>query len=403
MRNTETNAHRNGVGDRVTAARIDIFPWVPEERYEVIVACVDQTPVDPEQQVTGHRPIDYWGRTPLDPVLTKLADALAPEGVAYVVQLSILSQRRTAELLAAAGLEVRVVEYGVFPFPAELDEHRAQIARVERAQRRRPPARRRSRPARGVPAGDPPAPADARAAGLGSCDVRRRRAAARGLRARSPRGRRAGAARAGQPDRRSLRRRGRRGGRSRPGRARAGSTTARSSSSACTWRDAGDGADRRALRQSPLRLSYPLLECELLRRRQARLVADIDHSQPARYAFLDTLGWRAYVAAPILVDGVAVGFLHGDRAPGRRPLAQLDADALEHFAAGFAVVFERAVLRRRLRDQRREIRRISSWAEARSGELSDGAIDAVGRPRRGAGPSRRRAGAAHRGRPGRRT
>jgi S-methylmethionine-dependent homocysteine/selenocysteine methylase len=132
VRNTETNAHRNGVGERMTAARIDIFPWVPEERYEVIVACVDQTPVDPDQHVTGHRPIDYWGRTPLDPVLTKLADALAPEGVAYVVQLSILAQRRTAELLAAAGLEVRVVEYGVFPFSPELDEHRAQIGRVER-------------------------------------------------------------------------------------------------------------------------------------------------------------------------------------------------------------------------------------------------------------------------------
>jgi homocysteine S-methyltransferase len=131
VRNTESNAHRNGVGDRMTVARIDIFPWVPEEHYEVIVACVDQTPVDPEQHATGHRPIDYWGRTPLDPVLTKLADALAPEGVAYVVQLSILSQRRTAELLAAAGLEVRVVEYGVFPFPPEFDDHRAQIGRVE--------------------------------------------------------------------------------------------------------------------------------------------------------------------------------------------------------------------------------------------------------------------------------
>ncbi len=125
---------------------------------------------------------------------------------------------------------------------------------------------------------------------------------------------------------------------------------------------------------APLPLSYPLLECELLRRRQARLVADIDHSQPARYAFLQALGWREYIAAPILVEATAVGFLHGDRLPTRRPLAQLDADALEHFAAGFALVFERAVLRRRLRDQRREIRRISSWAEARTGELSDGAI-----------------------------
>lgn len=132
VRSTEANAHRNGVGDRVTAARIDIFPWVPEERYEVIVACVEQIPVDPEQHVAGHRPVDYWGRTPLEPVLTKLADALAPEGVAYVVQLSILSQRRTAELLAAAGLSAQVVDYEVYPFPPELDEHRAQIRRVER-------------------------------------------------------------------------------------------------------------------------------------------------------------------------------------------------------------------------------------------------------------------------------
>ena len=76
-------------------------------------------------------PVDYWGRTPLDHLLAKLADALAPEGVAYVMQLSILSQRRTAELLAAAGLEARVVDYEVFPFAPELAEHRAQIGRVE--------------------------------------------------------------------------------------------------------------------------------------------------------------------------------------------------------------------------------------------------------------------------------
>jgi DNA-binding CsgD family transcriptional regulator len=135
----------------------------------------------------------------------------------------------------------------------------------------------------------------------------------------------------------------------------------------------GNGAGGE-LRHPPVRLAYPLLECEVLRRREARLVAEVDHSQPARYAFLETLGWRAYVAVPILVNGASVGFLHGDRAPGRRRLAQPDADALEYFAAGFALVFERAVLRRRLRDQRREIRRIAAWAEARSGELSDGEI-----------------------------
>jgi DNA-binding CsgD family transcriptional regulator len=132
------------------------------------------------------------------------------------------------------------------------------------------------------------------------------------------------------------------------------------------------------LRAAPRRLSYPLLECELLRRRQARLVTDIDQSQPARYAFHATLQWQEYVAAPIVVDGSVVGFLHGDRAIAGRPLSPLDVDALEHFASGFAMVFERAVLRRRLRDQHREIRRIASWAEARTSELSDGVIDLAG-------------------------
>jgi DNA-binding CsgD family transcriptional regulator len=129
------------------------------------------------------------------------------------------------------------------------------------------------------------------------------------------------------------------------------------------------------LRATPLRLEYPLLECELLRRRRAQLVANIDHGQPGRYAFLAILNWQEYVAAPVVVEGRVVGFLHGDQPSGGRPLSHVELDALEQFAAGFALVFERAVLRRRLRDQRREIQRIATWAEVRSSELIDGVID----------------------------
>lgn len=97
----------------------------------MIVACLEQTPIDPYQQVSTHRPLDYWGRTPLDHLLAKLPDALAPEGVAYVMQLSILSARRTATLLESAGLGMRVVDYQLCGVPPELDEHRSQIRRVE--------------------------------------------------------------------------------------------------------------------------------------------------------------------------------------------------------------------------------------------------------------------------------
>jgi DNA-binding CsgD family transcriptional regulator len=131
------------------------------------------------------------------------------------------------------------------------------------------------------------------------------------------------------------------------------------------------------LRAAPPQLVYPLVECELVRRRHARLIADLDGEHPARHAFLDGMGWQDYVAAPVVVNGQVIGFLHGDRGPGRPPLSDIDVEALEGFAAGFALLLERAALRRRLRDQHREIKRIGSWAEARAGELSDGVIELV--------------------------
>jgi S-methylmethionine-dependent homocysteine/selenocysteine methylase/SAM-dependent methyltransferase len=129
--NTLANAFRNDVSDRVTAETVDLFPWVPEERYEVIVASLYQKPTDPFERLSSHRVPDYWGRNLVDQLLAKLPEALAPEGVAYVVQLSILSQQRTAEILAEHGLVAHPVDYTMFAFPSDQQESRAQIGRVE--------------------------------------------------------------------------------------------------------------------------------------------------------------------------------------------------------------------------------------------------------------------------------
>jgi homocysteine S-methyltransferase len=129
--NTLTNAFRNGVADRVTAARVDLFPWVPEERYDLIVASLYQTPVDPFEQVTTHRPLDYWGRNLIDRLIAKLPEALAERGVAYVMQLSIIGQQRTAELLEEHGFAARVVDFGFFEFSEPFAGSRSQIERVE--------------------------------------------------------------------------------------------------------------------------------------------------------------------------------------------------------------------------------------------------------------------------------
>jgi S-methylmethionine-dependent homocysteine/selenocysteine methylase/SAM-dependent methyltransferase len=129
--NTLANAFRNGVADRVSGAAVDLYPWVPEERYELIVASLYQMPVDPAEQVSTHRPLDYWGRNLLDHLITLLPEALAEDGVAYVMQLSILSQERTASLLAEQGFEAKVVDYSFFEITDLFQRGSEHIKHVE--------------------------------------------------------------------------------------------------------------------------------------------------------------------------------------------------------------------------------------------------------------------------------
>jgi S-methylmethionine-dependent homocysteine/selenocysteine methylase/SAM-dependent methyltransferase len=129
--NTLANAFRNGVSKRVTGDTADLFDWEPERSFDVVVASLYQLPVDPFAEPTGHRPLDYWGRTLLDHFLRLLPDLLAPGGKAYVMQLSIVGQKATERLLAAGGLEARVVEFSFFPFGPLFESSRAQIERVE--------------------------------------------------------------------------------------------------------------------------------------------------------------------------------------------------------------------------------------------------------------------------------
>ena len=129
--NTLSNAFRNGVADRVTAEVADIYPWVPGERYEVVVANLPQLPVDPLAQLSSHRPMDYWGRGLVDQVLAKLPQALAAEGRALVSLTSLLSRRRTLELLDAGALRAEIVAWELVDLPAQYAPHREHLTEVE--------------------------------------------------------------------------------------------------------------------------------------------------------------------------------------------------------------------------------------------------------------------------------
>ena len=129
--NTLSNAFRNDVADRVTGEQVDLYPWVPDRRYDIVVASLYQMPNDPFEQLSSHRPLDYWGRSLFDHLLRLLPKLLAEDGSAYLMQLSILSQSETIRTLARHGLRSRVIDFGFFEFSSMFEDYAAQIKRVE--------------------------------------------------------------------------------------------------------------------------------------------------------------------------------------------------------------------------------------------------------------------------------
>jgi homocysteine S-methyltransferase len=129
--NTLSNAFRNGVADRVSGEQVDLYPWDPQQRYDVVVASLYQMPNDPIDQLGSHRPLDYWGRSLFDHLLTLLPSLLEPNGRAYVMQLSILSRRETLKQLARHGLRSRVADFAFLELGPGLSDYIEQVGRVE--------------------------------------------------------------------------------------------------------------------------------------------------------------------------------------------------------------------------------------------------------------------------------
>jgi DNA-binding CsgD family transcriptional regulator len=125
------------------------------------------------------------------------------------------------------------------------------------------------------------------------------------------------------------------------------------------------------LQERAVPLEYPLVEGEVVRRRRPQLISVATEDASRRCAFYDILGWSDYVAAPVVLDGQVIGLIHADGKSSGEPLDESDALRLGPFALCFAVIYERAVLRHRLRVERDEMRRVASWADARTGELTD--------------------------------
>ena len=135
----------------------------------------------------------------------------------------------------------------------------------------------------------------------------------------------------------------------------------------------GAAAALERLAERPILLQHPLVESELVRRRRATIVADATVQARIDPGLQAVMRWRSYAAAPLIIGPTLIGLIHADRGPGTE-LDVLDRDVLWEFTSELGQVYEGAMLRRRLRRQREQLRDFLDWLGARSGELTDAPV-----------------------------
>ncbi|MDT7762855.1 MAG: hypothetical protein QOC63_2275, partial [Mycobacterium sp.] len=104
-----------------------------------------------------------------------------------------------------------------------------------------------------------------------------------------------------------------------------------------------------------IQLADAPLETELIRKRCGAFVPSPREDKRTFKEIVDVSGCCGYIAAPITVQGRAIGMLHADR-PQPDGMVTLDhLDQLEAFAECLAVAFESAVLEEKAAQQRAEV------------------------------------------------
>jgi DNA-binding CsgD family transcriptional regulator len=110
-----------------------------------------------------------------------------------------------------------------------------------------------------------------------------------------------------------------------------------------------------ALRTLQIPLTGSLVETEVLRHRAPMLVAGTSSAPHTFEKLAELFGPGAYVVAPIVIGDRVAGFLHADAFASGRELTVADRAGIQIFAAIFGLVYERAAMGQRLRDQRQSV------------------------------------------------
>lgn len=110
-------------------------------------------------------------------------------------------------------------------------------------------------------------------------------------------------------------------------------------------------------------LANLLAETDMVRRRTAVLVDESLIGTRAFKPIVELSQSPAYVAAPILVEGRTIGFMHADRVGQERRVDDDDRRYIQAFCGELAVVYQRAIWRERIAERAR--RAVSELERAR--------------------------------------
>ena len=115
---------------------------------------------------------------------------------------------------------------------------------------------------------------------------------------------------------------------------------------------------RRYINGAHFQLADAPLETDLVRKRCGAIVARPQDDKRTFKELVEVSGCFGYIAAPITVQGRAIGMLHADRPQPTGVVTLEHLEQLEAFAECLAVVFESAVLEEKASQQRMQVDRL---------------------------------------------
>ena len=132
--------------------------------------------------------------------------------------------------------------------------------------------------------------------------------------------------------------------------------------------------------EQPQTLTPSLFESEVVRRREAVVVTDVQRESRVHRPIAEASLSRSYVAAPIISRGRVIGLLHADRYFQGRDTDLVDRETLASFAHGLRLALSRAAVAEQLQSVSNSLKAAAADTEEALSGLHDFSLAPAGGP-----------------------